>query len=39
MVEGIRLIDIDLAIREDLLSLAPEPKSPHGSAVTPGGEM
>ena len=38
MVNGIRLIDIDTAVKNDLLFLVPEPKSPHGSDVTPGGE-
>ena len=38
LVNGIRLISIDTAVAEDLLFLIPEPKSPHGSDVTPGGE-
>jgi len=37
-VNGYPLIGIDTAIAEDLLFLIPEPKSPHGSDVTPGGE-
>jgi nitrous-oxide reductase len=37
-INGTRVIDIDTAVAEDLLFLVPEPKSPHGSDVTPGGE-
>ena len=37
-VDGFPLISIDTAVAEDLLFLIPEPKSPHGSDVTPGGE-
>ena len=38
MINGIAVISLDTAIEEDLLYLTPEPKSPHGSDVTPGGE-
>jgi nitrous-oxide reductase len=38
MINGIAVISMDTAVDEGLLYLAPEPKSPHGSAVTPGGE-
>lgn len=37
-VNGIALISMDTAISEKLLYFTPEPKSPHGSDVTPGGE-
>ena len=37
-VNGFPLIDLDTAVAEDLVFLIPEPKSPHGSDVTPGGE-
>jgi len=37
-VNGYPLISLDTAVAEDLLFLVPEPKSPHGSDVTPGGE-
>lgn len=32
-------ISLDTAVAEDLLFLVPEPKSPHGSAVTPDGQF
>ena len=38
VVNGVPLISIDTAVAEDLVFLVPEPKSPHGSDVTPGGE-
>jgi len=37
-VNGIRLISLQTAIDEGILYFTPEPKSPHGSDVTPGGE-
>lgn len=38
-VNGFRVITMDTSIAEELLYLAPEPKSPHGVDVTPGGEF
>ncbi len=38
MVNGMAVIKLDTAIAEELLYFTPEPKSPHGSDVTPGGE-
>ena len=35
---GMPYISIDTAVAEDLLFLMPEPKSPHGSDVTPDGK-
>jgi nitrous-oxide reductase len=35
--DGRPYISLETAVAEDLLFLAPEPKSPHGSAVTPDG--
>ncbi|HSR47867.1 MAG TPA: Sec-dependent nitrous-oxide reductase [Anaerolineales bacterium] len=37
-INGIDVIRLQTAIDEGLLYLSPEPKSPHGSDVTPGGE-
>jgi len=37
-VNGITLIDLKTAAAEGILFFSPEPKSPHGSDVTPGGE-
>ncbi|MCA9974051.1 MAG: Sec-dependent nitrous-oxide reductase, partial [Anaerolineales bacterium] len=37
-VNGFRVIPLDTALAEELLYFAPEPKSPHGVDVTPGGE-
>jgi nitrous-oxide reductase len=37
-INGIDVIRMQTAVDEGLLYLAPEPKSPHGSDVTPGGE-
>jgi nitrous-oxide reductase len=37
-VNGFPVIPLDTAIAEDLLYFLPEPKSPHGVDVTPGGE-
>lgn len=38
MMGGIAVISLQTAIDEGLLYFTPEPKSPHGSDVTPGGE-
>ena len=38
MVDGVRLISLETAISEGLLHLMPEPRSPHGVDVAPGGE-
>jgi nitrous-oxide reductase len=37
-VNGIQLISMQTAVDEGILYFTPEPKSPHGSDVTPGGE-
>lgn len=37
-VNGIALISLKTAIAEKILFFTPEPKSPHGADVTPGGE-
>jgi len=37
-MNGINVIPLDVAISEELLYFIPEPKSPHGVDVTPGGE-
>jgi nitrous-oxide reductase len=37
-INGIAVIRLQTAIDEGLLYFTPEPKSPHGSDVTPGGE-
>ena len=37
-VNGFDVISLDTAIAEELLYFAPEPKSPHGVDVSPGGE-
>jgi nitrous-oxide reductase len=37
-INGINVIPLDVAISEELLYFIPEPKSPHGVDVTPGGE-
>ncbi len=37
-INGMPVISMDTAIEEDLLYLMPEPKSPHGVDVTPGGD-
>jgi nitrous-oxide reductase len=37
-INGMAVIRLQTAIDENLLYFAPEPKSPHGSDVTPGGE-
>ena len=38
-INGIAVIKLETAIAEGLLYFAPEPKSPHGADVTPGGEF
>jgi len=38
-VSGIAMISLQTAIDESILYFTPEPKSPHGSDVTPGGEF
>lgn len=38
VINGIRVIPMDVAVSEGLLYLAPEPKSPHGVDVAPNGE-
>jgi nitrous-oxide reductase len=37
MVEGFRVLPIDLLVAEGVLHFVPEPKSPHGVDVTPDG--
>lgn len=37
-INGMAVIRMDTAIEEGILYLTPEPKSPHGADVTPGGE-
>ena len=37
-INGMRVITMQTAIDEGILYFTPEPKSPHGSDVTPGGE-
>lgn len=37
-INGMAVIRLETAIEEGLLYFTPEPKSPHGSDVTPGGE-
>ncbi len=38
-VNGFKLLTLDTAIDEELLYFVPEPKSPHGVDITPGGEF
>lgn len=38
-INGFRVISLDTAGSEGILTLVPEPKSPHGADVTPGGEF
>jgi len=38
-INGIAVIRLDTAIDEGILYFTPEPKSPHGADVTPGGEF
>ncbi|PKN81112.1 MAG: cytochrome C [Chloroflexi bacterium HGW-Chloroflexi-9] len=37
MLNGMRVIPLDVAIEEGILYLAPEPRSPHGADVSPNG--
>jgi nitrous-oxide reductase len=37
-INGMAVIRLDTAVQENILYFTPEPKSPHGSDVTPGGE-
>ncbi len=37
-INGFRVIPLDTAVEENLLFFAPEPKSPHGVDVAPGGD-
>ncbi|MBC8514952.1 Sec-dependent nitrous-oxide reductase [bacterium] len=37
-INGFPVISLERSIAENLLYLAPEPKSPHGADITPGGE-
>ena len=37
-VEGMAVIPLDVAVENNLLYFAPEPRSPHGVDVTPGGD-
>lgn len=39
MINGFRVISLETAGSEGILTLVPEPKSPHGADVTPGGEF
>jgi len=38
VVNGMRIIPMDVAVKNDCLFLIPEPKSPHGVDVSPDGE-
>ncbi len=38
-IQGMDVIPLDVSIREGLLYLVPEPKSPHGADVTPDGRF
>ena len=38
MINGMRVISIETAVKEGVLFFAPEPKSPHGADVTPSGK-
>ncbi|MCL4876828.1 MAG: Sec-dependent nitrous-oxide reductase [Anaerolineae bacterium] len=37
-VEGMQVIPLDVAVQNNLLYFAPEPRSPHGVDVAPGGD-
>ncbi|MBZ0309848.1 MAG: Sec-dependent nitrous-oxide reductase [Anaerolineae bacterium] len=37
-IEGMQVIPLDVVVQNNLLYFAPEPRSPHGVDVTPGGE-
>jgi len=38
-INGFRVIPLETSVEEGLLYFAPEPKSPHGVDITPGGEF
>ncbi len=38
-IQGMNVIPLEVSIREGLLYLIPEPKSPHGADVTPDGRL
>ncbi len=38
VVNGMRIVPMDVAVKNDCLFLVPEPKSPHGVDVSPDGE-
>lgn len=38
MIEGVRVLPLELAAAENVLTFIPEPKSPHGCDVTPDGK-
>lgn len=38
-INGFRVISLETAGSEGILTLIPEPKSPHGADITPGGEF
>ncbi len=38
MINGFRVVPLETAAADGILTLIPEPKSPHGADVTPGGE-
>jgi nitrous-oxide reductase len=38
MINDMAVISLDTAVEENILYFTPEPKSPHGADVTPGGE-
>lgn len=38
-IQGMSVIPLDVSVREGLLYLIPEPKSPHGADVTPDGRF
>jgi nitrous-oxide reductase len=38
-INGMTVLPLEVAISENILFLAPEPRSPHGVDVTPGGEF
>ncbi len=39
MIKGFPVISLETSIAEGLIHLTPEPRSPHGASVTPGGEF
>ncbi|HLF02360.1 MAG TPA: Sec-dependent nitrous-oxide reductase, partial [Anaerolineales bacterium] len=38
-INGLAVLRLETAVKEGVLFFSPEPKSPHGSDVTPGGEF